>query len=118
MNNIIEESAATATEYIQVVPLDDLPLNRAKQFEVAGIAIILCRVGDAVFALDAICSHALKPLNGGRVRGGALMCPHHGAKFDLATGAQSAPAVRSIGVHPVRVRNDMVEVAIAGKAAA
>lgn len=62
-------------------------------------------------ALAALCSHALLPLDGARVRGGALLCPHHGARFDLASGrALGPPASAGIAVWPVRVMDGRVEV--------
>jgi len=56
------------------------------------------------FAVAAVCSHALLPLDGARVRGAALLCPHHGARFDLASGrALGPPASTGIASWPVRV---------------
>jgi 3-phenylpropionate/trans-cinnamate dioxygenase ferredoxin component len=63
------------------------------------------------FALAAVCSHALLPLDGARVRGTALLCPHHGARFDLASGrALGPPASAGIAVWPVRVADGRIEV--------
>ena len=62
-------------------------------------------------ALDAVCSHALLPLDGARVRGAALLCPHHGARFDLASGrALGPPASAGIATWPVRVMDGRVQV--------
>jgi nitrite reductase/ring-hydroxylating ferredoxin subunit len=33
------------------------------------------------------CSHREEKLTGGRIRRGQIMCPVHGARFDLRTGA-------------------------------
>lgn len=64
------------------------------------------------FALAAVCSHALLPLDGARVRGAALLCPHHGARFDLASGrALGPPASAGIAVWPVRVAEGRIMVA-------
>jgi len=103
---------------VAVTTVSDLPEGRAKHFDVEGTAIILCKVGAEIFALDGICSHALKPLDGARVRQGILMCPHHGARFDVKTGALvAAPALTGIGSYQVHVSGDVVEVSIDGDSA-
>jgi 3-phenylpropionate/trans-cinnamate dioxygenase ferredoxin subunit len=52
-------------------------------------------------------------LQGGHVEGGAWVCPHHGAKFDLSTGdALSMPAIEAISVFDVRVEAGKVSVLI------
>ena len=53
---------------------------------VAGWTLLVGRVGAAWFAVENRCSHAGSPLDQGRVRRGAILCPLHGARFDLATG--------------------------------
>ncbi|MFZ4109975.1 MAG: Rieske (2Fe-2S) protein [Polymorphobacter sp.] len=64
-------------------------------------------------AVAAVCSHALLPLDAGRVRGAALLCPHHGARFDLATGkALGPPAWTGIAVYPLRLVEGRVEIGL------
>jgi 3-phenylpropionate/trans-cinnamate dioxygenase ferredoxin subunit len=63
------------------------------------------------FAVGAECSHALLPLAGGRVRRGAVVCPHHGARFDLRDGRSlGPPAATGIASWPVRLAAGRVEV--------
>lgn len=99
--------------YHAVAKLADLPEGKASAFDVAGCAIVLCRSGSKVYALEGRCSHALQPLDGARVRADILMCPHHGARFDIRSGQHvAAPAVRGIQTYDVRLNGDMVEVCI------
>ncbi len=64
------------------------------------------------FALAAVCTHAALPLDMARVRGGALLCPHHGARFELATGkVLGPPAYEPIATYAVRIVDGVVEVA-------
>lgn len=99
--------------YHGVAKLSDLKDGAATAFEVAGRSIVLCRSGNAVYALEGRCSHALQPLDGARVRGDTLMCPHHGARFDIRSGQHvAAPAVRGIKTYDVRLQGEMVEVCI------
>ncbi|WP_426166956.1 Rieske (2Fe-2S) protein [Sandarakinorhabdus sp. DWP1-3-1] len=85
----------------------------ALQCRMVGAARVLI-VRDAAgswFAMAPDCSHAALSLEGGRVRGSAIMCPHHGARFDLKTGRHlGPPAWTGIATWPVRVVGDRVEV--------
>lgn len=56
-----------------------------------GRALLLSRGAGGVFASEATCPHQLLSLEGARVRGDALMCPHHGARFRLGAGASLTP---------------------------
>jgi len=53
---------------------------------IGGWPVLLARVDGRVCAVIDRCSHAASPLSEGRLRRGQIMCPLHGARFDLATG--------------------------------
>lgn len=53
--------------------------------------IVVCRVGGRLYALDDNCSHADTPLSEGRLFGHSLVCPLHGAAFDVRDGSHSGP---------------------------
>jgi nitrite reductase/ring-hydroxylating ferredoxin subunit len=61
-------------------------------------AIAVFRIGDALYAIDARCSHQGGPLDRGTVDDRTVTCPWHGSVFDLATGA----ALRGPAREPVR----------------
>ena len=69
-----------------------------------GAAFLIARDTDgSLHALDGLCSHALLPLAGARLRRGHVICPHHGARFDIATGANKGPPA-SCGIARFAVR--------------
>jgi NAD(P)H-dependent nitrite reductase small subunit len=71
--------------------------------------IALYRVGDRVYALDDVCTHELALLSQGFVEGGAVECPLHGARFDIATGRCLAPpATVDLRTYAVRVEDGEV----------
>ncbi len=56
------------------------------------------------FAIGAWCSHQKASMALGGVEGGEILCPLHGARFDLRTGKNlSLPAVRPIPVYETKV---------------
>ena len=80
-------------------------------FTVDGEALVICRFRDEYFALENQCSHALSTFDEGRLRGYRLMCPLHGAIFDIRDGSVAGlPATRPIRSYPVRVVDGMVAV--------
>ena len=97
--------------YVCVAETDALEPGQNRCVEVAGHRLLLCRTAQGFFAVSPVCSHTGQPLEGGRMRGGHLICPHHGARFDLRTGRSSQPSVfGSIMAYPVRVTGTTVEV--------
>lgn len=73
--------------------------------------ILMVRSGDGLSAFNDCCPHQSARLSTGRLRRGAIMCPLHGARFDIGSGrcvgAGYAPLLRM----PIRERNGIIEVA-------
>lgn len=67
--------------------------------------VVVCRVAGELHALDDRCTHAMAPLSSGRLRGGTVMCPLHGASFDVATGAHGGPPA-SVDVKVYELHSD------------
>ena len=54
-----------------------------------------------------------EPLGDGEIEGMDIICPRHGARFDIRTGeALLLPAAVDIPAYPVRIENGMIEVGI------
>ena len=51
-------------------------------------------------------------LSGGKVRRGAIMCPLHGARFDLASGRCLGGAYPDLRGFPLRIEQGVIEVAL------
>jgi 3-phenylpropionate/trans-cinnamate dioxygenase ferredoxin component len=90
----------------------DLGLTALQCRTIGTVRVLIVRDGGgAWFAVSPDCSHASLPLEGGRVRGSAILCPHHGARFDLRSGrALGPPAWTGIASWPVRQQGDRLEV--------
>jgi nitrite reductase/ring-hydroxylating ferredoxin subunit len=100
-------------EFHRALPLDELPQGGMRACEVAGRPVLVCRTKDGVYALDDVCTHAFARMHEGRLRGWRLICPLHGASFDVRDGrVLGAPAIRPLPCHDARIVGDVVEVAL------
>jgi anthranilate 1,2-dioxygenase ferredoxin component len=90
--------------FVPLCGANDLVDGDRQTFDVNGTRILLIRTDDRFHAVSALCSHASLELGGGEVQGGAIRCPFHGVRFDLATGrCLTGGGLRSIEVFPVIV---------------
>ena len=95
------------------IPLAEIKEGTLSVRSVEGREIVVCRTKDGIYALDNICTHAYARLNEGRLRGNRLICPLHGASFDVRDGrALGAPAVHALATHPLSIHDDQVEVTV------
>ena len=78
----------------------DIPLR----VELDALDVAVVRVGDEVFAIEDVCSHAEIPLTDGEVDGCTIECVLHGSRFDLRTGKPTGPpATRPVPVFATKV---------------
>ncbi len=100
-------------DFKPVLSLADLSEGKMRACEIGGRKLVLCRTREGVHALDDICTHAYAHLSDGRLRGVRLICPLHGASYDVRDGrVMGAPAVLPLVVHRARVTGEQVEVAL------
>ncbi len=101
-------------EFVQIAPLGDLPNGERLFVEVDEKQIVIFNIGGKLYALGDVCSHDDGPLGDGEIEGMDIICPRHGARFDIRTGeALLLPAAVDIPAYPVRIVNGMIEVGIA-----
>jgi 3-phenylpropionate/trans-cinnamate dioxygenase ferredoxin subunit len=95
------------SEFVKVARLGELPPGSKSLVDIDGRAIALFHVGDAVYAIDDICTHDGGPLAEGRLCGHEIECPRHGARFDVRTGAPLCmPAFEPVTTHEVKIQGD------------
>jgi 3-phenylpropionate/trans-cinnamate dioxygenase ferredoxin subunit len=76
---------------------------------VDGTAVLLCNVGGKLYAIEDVCTHDGGELDQGELEGERIMCPRHGAYFDVKTGAAlTLPAILPVRTFGVRVEGDDV----------
>ncbi|MEP6716927.1 MAG: Rieske (2Fe-2S) protein [Terriglobia bacterium] len=85
-----------------------IPVGEARVFDVDGERVAVFRPrGGGIYAVQAECPHKGGPLADGLVGGTTLICPLHGWKFDLTTGAALFGEC-GLKTFPVRVDEDLV----------
>lgn len=79
-------------ESIDLGDLSDLGDGRMQVFPDLGEhGVVVCRLAGQLHAVEDNCSHRDAKLSEGRLRGGLLTCPLHGAQFDVRTGEHQGP---------------------------
>lgn len=70
----------------QALDVAEIPEGRLVKARAGAQALVIVRNGDALLALHDSCAHAGGPLSEGKLADGAVECPWHGSRFDMATG--------------------------------
>jgi nitrite reductase (NADH) small subunit len=88
-------------------PLERIPPGEGRTFDLDGarVAVFRTRAG-RVYATQASCPHREGPLADGLVDDRCVVCPLHGFKFDLETGAPVGHACRGIATYVVSLASD------------
>ncbi len=114
------------TNWIRVTSETNIPVREGRSVHVQDREIAIFNLGDRFAAIDAACPHRGGPLCDGIVTGNrapsldcgpvvghAVVCPLHGWKIDLQTGAVLKPEVSvRVDTYDVRVNDGVVEVAV------
>jgi nitrite reductase (NADH) small subunit/3-phenylpropionate/trans-cinnamate dioxygenase ferredoxin subunit len=97
--------------FIPVAKVQDVPPGKAKQIQVSGRTLALFNVDGTFHAIDDTCPHRGAPLWEGDLMGTEVVCPWHGACFDVTSGAHlSPPAQSDVKAYKVQVVGDQVQI--------
>ncbi len=100
-------------EYVPVAPTEDLANGERMFVSIDEFEIVIFQIAGQHFAIADICSHDDGPLGEGELAGQEVVCPRHGARFDVRTGkALSLPAIVDIPAYPVRLVDGQIEVGV------
>jgi len=100
-------------EFVEIAPLAELPQGERLFIEAAGRSLVVFNLAGNLYAIADVCSHDSGPVGDGEIEEHEIICPRHGARFDIRTGkATSLPAVVDIPSYPVRVVGDMIEIGL------
>ena len=91
----------------------EFPAEGKLAARLAGWHVLVLRADDGSYrAVNVRCTHQAALLSPGRVRRGAVMCPLHGARFDVLTGKCLGAAYPDLRTFPVRVEAGQIAVEV------
>jgi 3-phenylpropionate/trans-cinnamate dioxygenase ferredoxin subunit len=93
----------------RVAKVSEIEPETTRRVVVGSCEILLCNVAGTIYGIEDVCTHDGGPLDQGTLEGECVVCPRHGATFDVKTGdALTLPAVMPLMTYPVTVEGDDV----------
>lgn len=98
-------------DWITVASVNEITPGTSRVVDVDGTLIAVFNIDGEYYAIEDVCTHDGGLLTGGTVERDVIICPRHGARFCIKTGAAlSAPAYEATTTFPVRVQNAQIQV--------
>ncbi len=99
------------SDWVDVAPLEELDPGTFRVVEIEDTTVAVFNIDGELYAIEDVCTHDYGQLTGGSIEGNEIVCPRHGAHFDIKTGeALSPPAYEPVETFPVRVEDGVVQV--------
>lgn len=96
----------------RAVKADEIAEGTAVGLIVHEWPVLLARSDGKLHATIDRCTHAASELSTGRIRRGAVMCPLHGARFELMSGRCLGGAYKPLMTFETRLDGEWIEVAV------
>ena len=100
-------------KWTRITRTENIPAREGRPIRVGGLEIAIFNLNDRFLTIENECPHKGGPLCDGIVSGTTVVCPLHGWRFDLQTGAAvraSLPAC--VTTYPTRVEDGIILVAL------
>ncbi len=99
------------SDWVTVAEEKDLPPGTFRCVDIDDVMVAVFNLDGEYHAIENVCSHEYAELTDGELEGGEIVCPLHGARFDIRTGeAMTPPAYEPVAKLPVRVDDGVVQV--------
>ncbi len=100
-------------QWFDVAAEKELPPGSRRVVDAEGLQVAVFNLNGELYAIEDVCTHDGGDLASGAVEGDNIVCPRHGAKFCIRTGAVlSPPAYEDVNTFRVRVADGRVQVEI------
>ena len=97
-------------EFITAARSEDVKEGEVLAVLVDETPVGLARSGGRVYAFHDVCTHDDGPLAEGSLDGGEIVCPRHGARFNLLSGKPSFPAPAPLPLYEAVEENGEIKV--------
>ncbi len=102
-----------AIKFYPVCEVDELPQGERLFIEVGDMPVALFNIDGEFFAIADVCTHDDGPLGDGEIENHQIICPRHGARFDIRTGeVLTLPAVKGVSSYPIKVEENMLYIGV------
>jgi 3-phenylpropionate/trans-cinnamate dioxygenase ferredoxin component len=93
------------SDWTYVADADQIEPGHYRTADLDGTLVAVFNVAGEFYAIEDVCTHDGAELTSGApIKGDEIVCPRHGARFCVRTGAAlSAPAYEPTTTFPVRV---------------
>jgi 3-phenylpropionate/trans-cinnamate dioxygenase ferredoxin subunit len=100
-------------EFVPVASVDEIGNGMRLFIEIDNRSIVVFNITGGYFAIADICSHDDGPVGEGELQDYQVICPRHGARFDVRNGkVLSLPAFVDIPAYPVRIVDGQIEIGV------
>jgi len=99
------------TEFIKVASTLDLAPGEKMLVEYDDEDVGLFNIDGEFYAISDVCTHDDGPLVEGELDGDCVICPRHGARFNVKTGKQTMPAISPVPLYTVKIEGDDILIA-------
>ena len=100
-------------EFVTIAEEEELSNGERLFVEIGDIPLVIFNIAGEIYAIGDVCTHDDGPLGDGEVEKYDVICPRHGARFDVRTGkATTLPAIVDIPAYPTRIVDGQIEVGI------
>lgn len=99
------------SKFIKVAKVSDLAPGEKILVEYEDDDVGLFNLDGQIYAISDVCTHDGGPLVEGHVDGDCIVCPRHGARFNLKTGEQTMPAFSPVPLYQVKIEKDDILIA-------
>jgi 3-phenylpropionate/trans-cinnamate dioxygenase ferredoxin subunit len=99
------------SEFIKVAKVSDLAPGEKMLVEYDEEDVGLFNLAGEFYAISDICTHDGGPLVEGVLDGECIICPRHGARFNVKTGKETMPAFSPVPLYEVNIEGDDILIA-------
>ena len=98
-------------QFLKVAKVSEISPGNAKQIDAGGRTIALFNLKGQFYAIDNSCTHVGGSLVSGEIIDEDVICPLHGARFNIPTGKVLGPPAReNISTYKIRIDGDNIEI--------
>lgn len=100
-------------DFVTVAVEGEIDDGEAKLVEIGDKKIALFKIDGDYYATDDACTHEDASLSKGEIDGDVVICPHHGSRFNIKTGAVlSLPAMFPLKTYLVKKEGTNIKIGV------